>query len=300
MKLIQKASRITYLRGFFILLTLVFLAAVIVLPQTVLAQDGPAIFSDTETVIPQWRPFANGIGYLHGRITTPRLEFWALQVDLSAPNTRIVVRGGITENGRTFSTRVSSFTRDNNLIAGINAVPFDAVSSRERQPILNMGIVVSDGIMIAQANRHYDAIVFYDDGRAAIVSQSSIRSIDNIKNAVGGFFKILSGGQPAQRTLNNDTRHPRSAAGVSANGRRLFLLVIDGRRSGSVGATEQDTALLLRSLGSWDGLNFDGGGSSALAIRNSDGRIRVVNTPVHSGIPGQERAVAGCLGVTSY
>ncbi|MCL2443428.1 MAG: phosphodiester glycosidase family protein [Treponema sp.] len=288
------------MRGFFILFTLVILITCGVFSPAASAQESAAVFSDTGAIVPQWRSFASGISFLHGRITSPRLEFWALQIDLLSPNTRIVVRGGTIENGRTFSTRVSSFTRDNNLIAGINAVPFDNVSSREGQPILNMGIVISDGVVIAQANRHYDAIVFYDDGRAEIVSQSSIRSMENIKNAVGGFYKILSGGQPAQRTLNNEARHPRSAAGVSINGRRLYLLVIDGRRAGSVGATEHETALLLRSLGSWDGINFDGGGSSALAMRNSDGRIRVVNTPVHSGIPGQERAVAGCLGVTSY
>jgi len=77
----------------------------------------------------------------------------------------------------------------------------------------------------------------------------------------------------------------------------LYLLVIDGRRSGSIGGTELDTAILLQSLGSWDGINFDGGGSSALVIRYPDNKIRAVNTPIHSGIPGRERAVAGCIGI---
>ncbi|WP_461247563.1 phosphodiester glycosidase family protein, partial [Treponema sp. R6D11] len=60
---------------------------------------------------------------------------------------------------------------------------------------------------------------------------------------------------------------------------------------------EEETALLLRQLGSWEGINFDGGGSTALAMRFADGKIRVVNTPIHGGIQGQERAVAGCIGV---
>ncbi|MDR2952100.1 MAG: phosphodiester glycosidase family protein, partial [Treponema sp.] len=75
--------------------------------------------------------------------------------------------------------------------------------------------------------------------------------------------------------------------------------VIDGRRAGSAGATEEETAFLLRVLGSWDGINLDGGGSSALALHSADGSVRVANTPIHSGIPGQERAVAGCLGIKS-
>jgi len=55
--------------------------------------------------------------------------------------------------------------------------------------------------------------------------------------------------------------------------------------------------MILLALGSWNGLNLDGGGSTALALRGADGKVRVVNTPVHSGIPGLERAVAGCLGI---
>jgi exopolysaccharide biosynthesis protein len=161
-----------------------------------------------------------------------------------------------------------------------------------------MGIVVSDGKLLTPVNSRYDALVFFKDGTASIVKQASIGSIENIKNAVGGFHQILADGQATQRTFVNDTRHPRSAAGISADGKYLFLLVIDGRRLGSIGATEQETALLLRSLGSSDGINLDGGGSSVLALRYPDGKVRIANRPVHGGIPGRERAVAGCIGIS--
>jgi exopolysaccharide biosynthesis protein len=75
------------------------------------------------------------------------------------------------------------------------------------------------------------------------------------------------------------------------------LLVIDGRRLGSVGATEEEIAVILQRLGAEDGLNFDGGGSTALVLRYGDGRIRAVNTPIHGMLPGKERAVATCLGI---
>jgi len=32
-------------------------------------------------------------------------------------------------------------------------------------------------------------------------------------------------------------------------------------------------------------------------MRFADGKVRAVNTPIHGGIQGQERAVAGCIGV---
>ena len=260
-------------------------------------KENPSVFKTVENTQPQWQVFADGIDYFCGKISSPSLEFWALKIDFSAQELDIVVKGGAQIEDQTFSTKVSNFARDNDLLAGINAVPFDIVSSKEGIAIQNVGIVISNGKMISRTNSNYDALVFYKDGKTAIVNQSAIKSVENIENAVGGFHQILSNGETAQRTRDRKARHPRSAAGISQDGKYLYLVVIDGRRAGSVGATEEETALLLRCLGSWEGINFDGGGSSALAMRFADGKIRVVNTPIHDGIPGRERAVAGCIGV---
>jgi exopolysaccharide biosynthesis protein len=260
-------------------------------------KDNPHVFTTVENIQPQWQVYANGIDYFYGKVSSPTLEFWALKIDLSAQEISIVVKGGALSENQILSTKVSSFVRDNNLLAGINAVPFDIASSKEGRVIQNAGIVISDGMIIAPVNPNYDALVFYKDGKAAIVNQSVVHSAENIENAVGGFHQILIDGEPAQRTHDRKARHPRSAAGISQDGKYLYLVVIDGRRSASIGATEEETALLLRHLGSWEGINFDGGGSTALAMRFADGKVRTVNTPIHGGIHGQERAVAGCIGV---
>ena len=282
------------LRGFLFLL--IFLFCVNIFSES--WQDNSVSFTDIESVRPGWQPFAEGIGYLRGKISQPQIEFWALMVDLGSPETLIVVKDGMAGQNGSLSTKVSSFVRDNNLLAGINAVPFDIASSTEGQPIKNLGIIISEGELLSGANPYYDAIVFYENKTAQIRRQSEIESPDGIENAIGGFYSILADGEPSRRTSNNTERHPRSAAGVSANGRYLFILVVDGRRSDSIGATEMETALLLKNLGSSSAINFDGGGSSTLALRYSDGSVRAANSPVHSGIPGRERAVAGCLGVT--
>ncbi|MCL2558630.1 MAG: phosphodiester glycosidase family protein, partial [Treponema sp.] len=185
------------------------------------------------------------------------------------------------------------------LLAAINALPFDPSSDREGEPRANVGVVISDGRMLSTPRARYDALVFFADGGAAIVSQAEIQGerLEQISNAVGGFYRLLSGGEPVARVLGLQARHPRSAAGISACGRYLYLLAIDGRRPGSQGATELETALLLRALGAAEGINFDGGGSTALALRHPDGQTRLANVPVHSGVPGRERAVAGLLGI---
>jgi hypothetical protein len=256
-----------------------------------------------EQVLPHWQSVpeasaATGLDYYAGKLTRPRMEFYALRIDLSHPALRIVVAGGADFiDGKFLSMTVSGFVRDNGFLAGINALPFDVVSDREGEPRINVGIVISDGVVLSPPHTRFDALVFYADGGAAIVSQSAIDSATNIVNAVGGFYRILEGGELVRRVLELKDRHPRSAAGISPDGKFLYLLAIDGRRPGSVGGTEAETALLLRALGATEGINFDGGGSTALVLRYSDGTVRPVNTPIHGQVPGRERAVAGCLGV---
>jgi hypothetical protein len=258
-----------------------------------------------ETLSPQWLPFARdttkGLDYLAGKTARPRLEFHALRIDLWDTDLQIRASGGgLDENdeaGFFRSIKVSSFVRNKGLLAGLNTLPFSPVSGKEGEPRTNVGLVIADGIMLSPPHTVFDALVFYTDGGAVIMPQSQIKSTEGIANAVGGFHRILEGGSISERTASRKARHPRSAAGISPDGRYLYLLVIDGRRPGSVGSTEAETAALLKQLGAQEGINFDGGGSSALALRYPDGQVRVVNTPIQSGIPGRERAVAGCLGV---
>ena len=253
-----------------------------------------------EKVQPNWQPLeVIGLDYFAGKISSPKIKFHSLRIDLSAPELQIFTAGGM--NG-TKSTKVSTFVRDNNLLAGINALPFDPVSGKEGEPRTNIGLVIANGKMISPPYSGFDALVFYtstDNSSviAAIVPQSKIQSAENIQNAVGGFHRILEANEHVPRVVNLSARHPRSAAGISQDGRFLYLLVIDGRRPGSIGATEKETAMLLQALGASEGINFDGGGSSALAIRSRNGKVKVLNKPIHGGIIGKERAVAGCLGI---
>jgi exopolysaccharide biosynthesis protein len=74
---------------------------------------------------------------------------------------------------------------------------------------------------------------------------------------------------------------------VSRDGRTVWLYVVDGRSTASVGMTLVELAEALRRLGAWDALNFDGGGSTALVV---DGQL--VNVPSD---PAGERAVGNAV-----
>jgi exopolysaccharide biosynthesis protein len=75
------------------------------------------------------------------------------------------------------------------------------------------------------------------------------------------------------------------------------MVVVDGRQPlSSMGATLPDMAEIFRRLGAADALNLDGGGSTAMVVAGDAGP-QVLNTPIHTGVPGRERPSANQLGV---
>lgn len=110
--------------------------------------------------------------------------------------------------------------------------------------------------------------------------------------AVGG-FPILRGGS-ALAHLDTAALAPRTSAGISADGRTVYLVALDGRSARSAGMTVSELAGLMQSFGATDAVNLDGGGSSALATRQpGSAQVTVRNTPSY----GAERPVANGIGV---
>ena len=73
-------------------------------------------------------------------------------------------------------------------------------------------------------------------------------------------------------------RNPRTLAGVTPGG-NLFLVAVDGRQPGySVGASFEESALIMQTLGAGVAVNLDGGGSTAMTIRE-----QLVNSPSDPG-----------------
>jgi hypothetical protein len=111
------------------------------------------------------------------------------------------------------------------------------------------------------------------------------------KFAVGG-YPILRDGQPLAG-LDATTAAVRTSAGVSPDGRRLYLMAVDGT---SLGLTIQDLALTMQDFGAAAAVNLDGGGSSTLVARGpGESQVTVRNHP--SG--GAERSVPNGIGVFS-
>lgn len=84
---------------------------------------------------------------------------------------------------------------------------------------------------------------------------------------VGGGEIILQNG--SFHGYNWDERHPRTALGISQDGNKLILCVVDGRWELSAGVTTRQLAYLVKRAGAHIAYNLDGGGSSTLYAFNS-------------------------------
>ena len=103
---------------------------------------------------------------------------------------------------------------------------------------------------------------------------------DIVREAVCGLGTLLlkNGEQLDQsgNTMPVANMDPRTAIGVSQDGKEVYLMVVDGRNFYySNGADLLDLMNLMSACGACDALNLDGGGSSSLWTR----RLGVLNHP---------------------
>ena len=118
-----------------------------------------------------------------------------------------------------------------------------------------------------------------------------------LRTVVGGWPRLIVHGQSvaAQADSLEGTfprfsreRHPRTAVGFSADSSKVFLITVDGRRESDSGMSLVELARLMLDLGVYEGMNFDGGGSTTMVV---DGQV--VNSP--SDKTGERAVGSGLL-----
>lgn len=261
----------------------------------------PAPVAAGEYRLSAWKPVFAGIEACEGSTQTPRLmQMRALRVDLHDPGVSILVtpsngKQRLDVNARTTTGFLSEFKCQ----AAINASFFGPLATQPSDPQDITGLSVSRGNHYSPPGSKFAALLFDKDKRAWIAAPP----VDGKKafNAVAGDTTLLVDGRyslPADdRRLITITPHPRSAAGISRDGRYLILMTIDGRQPGySEGATKPEEAAWLKKLGAWSAINLDGGGSTTLVIAGADGKPEILNRPCGPPV-GTQRRVANHIGI---
>ncbi|HUS20300.1 MAG TPA: phosphodiester glycosidase family protein [Terriglobales bacterium] len=262
------------------------------------------------TVQRPWR----GVVYTAEKRTNPPEEIHAVTVDLNKVRVRTVPAGPDPDGPGKWQTTLmptSKIAQREEFDIAVNGDFFAIPRGKDAEgeaaqklfengvPALATGPAMTDGKTWSTAEKARQCLVADVKGRIHLLEAATppLRSSQVI---CGRDFLVVDG--KAQFTDEGVTYkpgefrnvNPRTAVGLDKKGKRLFLLVVDGRSELSRGMTYGQLAAEMVRLGAYTAINLDGGGSSTLVLREANGALRVMNKPSDK----KERAVANVLGVT--
>lgn len=252
------------------------------------------------------RQLASGVEYRRIVRDSPRPYVAHLVwVDLDNPRIQLLVTPHDYEGQLPFAAMtVGEFLEHYGLLVAINGdyfepwhndAPADYYPHRN-DPVACLGISVSGGVVTQPrqagyfARRHATMFVA-EDGEISFEYPPA-----NLRHAISGGPILIRDGEVPE--FPPSAAHPQTAVGYDSKNRRLLLIVVDGRQPRySEGLDNHELASLMLQVGCDWALRLDGGGSSTMVARTATGESELLNTPVHSGIPGLQRPVANHLGV---
>ncbi len=234
--------------------------------------------------IDPWTPIFKGVLFATGqadtnevrvqKVSAVRIDLWDANVEFfSTPSNGDALR-------ETYGQTTTAFVNSYGVKLGVNANFFSPVSTTPNEPRDLDDLAVSQGDIVSPASGAR-VLLLISRGNQVTLTKTPPASYTNIWTAVAGSDMILVNGVPqlAGCTTSFCGPNPRTAVGLSQNGRYLYLMILDGRQPGwSDGATLLETGQWLLRLGAWNGVNLDGGGSSAMAKIESGAAV-LLNRP---------------------
>ncbi len=248
----------------------------------------------------------SGVVYSRQVHSSPRpMVVHVVTVDLRDPNVRLLVTPGDPQDERSLRAQTTSaFLEKYRLQLAVNGDGFTPWYSTSLfryypytgDPVDPLGFSASQGEIYAQGNGVGPTLYISRNNRARFNLP-----IGAVYNAISGNLMLVAGGKSLPETLQVEgatTPQPRTALALDKSGRRLIIVVVDGRQPGySEGATLVELAEMLIANGAFYAMNMDGGGSTTLAVALQNGKARLLNSPIDQNIPGRERPVGNHLGV---
>ena len=240
------------------------------------------------------------IVYQRQIFTSPRpYVVHSVAIDLGESNLQPIVTN-ILPSGETIAVTTSEFIRQNQLVVAVNGSffhPFQEKSPWKYAPhsgdhVFPLGEQVSNGKRYGAGTEDWRVLCFDRTNQAQILKQPHCPA--GTLNGIAGKEMLVKDGKSLVDYAS--PAYSRTAVGVNKQGDRLWLIVIDGKQPFySEGVTQAELAQIGIDLGCDRLLNFDGGGSATLAVRQGN-KIKVLNAPIHTKIPMRERPVANHLG----
>ena len=248
----------------------------------------------------------HGISYRREIRHNPRpMVIHVISIDLDAPGISFLVTPGEPTGGRELAAKTASqFLKKSGVQVAINGGGFRPWYAKGPlwyyphvgDPVDSSGLTISRGDMYSAAEKGFPTVYISRDNRVSIG-----RNLPDAYNAVSGFRIVVEKGRVRSELYDRTIAkpEPRTAFALDSAGRKLLLIVVDGRQPNySEGATLAELGEIICEHGGVRGINMDGGGSSTLVITGDAGRPVVLNSPIHGRVPpGRERPIATHLGV---
>ena len=252
-----------------------------------------------------------GISYLRIETTGPRLmKINIMRIDLATPGLDFTATGRDEHWGkempdckgmiiRTKRQRTRDFMKEarekgTNMVVAVNAAPWGPWQKPYNHKYANpSGVNILNGEVISDHQGKGPVFVIYKDGTPAIERKLYVEDYPNIKIAVSGFSIVARDGKS---TFKDKLLAPRTAYGISADKRYMYILCVDGRqKTWSMGMTCQEAGEWLLAAGASDAINMDGGGSTTLVYWNE--KENKLESLCRHAPNGYERYVASSIGI---
>jgi exopolysaccharide biosynthesis protein len=153
-----------------------------------------------------------------------------------------------------------------------------------------VGMAVSGGKVWARGKANQPMLVVDKDGKVSITEARD--GLAEAREVISGNRMLVEDGKLQVVHIEKEKRHPRTAVGLTEDGKTLILVAVDGRSLTSRGMTLGELATFMQKEGAFTAFNLDGGGSTTMVQRVGE-KQTVLNTPSD----GVERPVADVLGV---
>jgi len=238
------------------------------------------------------------------------LRVWAIKIDLTSPDIDFMVtpRGKFADKKLEVAAATTlDFAKEHRTQLAINATCFDPVPKKAGVGVDIVGVSISQGDIVSESHGKDGALVIDAKNRASILpAPIKLEQLKGIRHGVGGHFLngvILADGKNLlladKQSGSSAALHPRTAAGLSADKKTMWWIIVDGRqRRTSEGVDLVELAQLGKKIGCSDLINLDGGGSTTLVLQEpKSSAYTVVNTSVGLGKPGSLRFNGNNLGL---
>jgi len=273
------------------------------------------------TSVTPWVPIFQGIDQATGTnsaATYGTLAVNALRIDLHDPDVKLMLTPPVTNNytpnqRETLLQTPAEFLVQHDLQVAVNAVHFSPAGygNPSGTPSYLTGLAISEGQRVSDQTgivESESAMLFTTNNQASFVYLNwPPTNTDGIFTAFAGMYPLLSNGVNISFAYTNPPLmelhrpQPRTAFGLSEDGRYLIAITIDGRQSDfSDGALDWETADFLLLFGAWNGMNVDGGGSTCMVKASYCGDPIDINQNSFQfavGRPGSQRPVGCNFGV---